>query len=233
MTSSIIPPDLLNSYNGSGFARRDALPFTSKVVLLVIDVCAAYLTPGSSLYAPDRFDAALANIEKLITLFRRKDLPIVFTRIVHETPGEAGVWYQKAPSAIENFAAGSPMGEFPPTSAICRPRSDRIAEQVLVKRFASCFFGSPLASVLSKMGIETVVCCGFSTSGCVRATTLDAMQCGFYPYVVRDACGDRHAFVHESNLFDLQAKYAEVVTQEKLEQLVIASRQETAVCRKQ
>ena len=82
---------------------------------------------------------------------------------------------------------------------------------MVTKRYASAFFGTPLAATLTAMGIDTLVITGTSTSGCIRATALDACQHGFLPFVVRDACGDRHPAPHEANLFDLQAKYAEVV----------------------
>ncbi|MEO6821529.1 MAG: isochorismatase family protein, partial [Candidatus Nanopelagicales bacterium] len=84
-------------------------------------------------------------------------------------------------------------------------------EVVVVKQFASGFFGSSLAATLTVRAIDTVVVCGVSTSGCVRATATDAMQHGFRPLVVADACGDRTPALHEANLADLGAKYADVV----------------------
>jgi maleamate amidohydrolase len=87
----------------------------------------------------------------------------------------------------------------------------RPGEPVVVKQYASGFFGTSLASTLTALGVDTTVIAGVSTSGCVRATAVDACQHGFVPLVVRDAVGDRDAGPHEANLFDLQAKYAEVV----------------------
>ena len=91
-----------------------------------------------------------------------------------------------------------------------RPQS---GELIVSKQYASAFFGTSLASTLQACGIDTVLITGFSTSGCVRATALDALQHGFAPFVVREACADRDAGPHEANLFDLQAKYAEVITE--------------------
>ena len=88
------------------------------------------------------------------------------------------------------------------------------------KQYASAFFGTSLASTLRAAGIDCLLVTGFSTSGCVRATAVDALQHGFVPFVVRDACGDRHPAPHEANLFDLQAKYAEVVTEEEAMRLI-------------
>jgi nicotinamidase-related amidase len=85
-------------------------------------------------------------------------------------------------------------------------------ETVITKQYASAFFGTSLSSTLVALRIDTLLICGVSTSGCVRATAVDACQAGFIPLVVRDAVGDRAAGPHEATLFDLQAKYAEVVS---------------------
>jgi maleamate amidohydrolase len=116
------------------------------------------------------------------------------------------VFFRKVP-ALKAFLPGSPLGAFPAGLA---PRAD---ELVVSKQYPSAFFGTSIAPTLHAMGVDTVVMGGFSTSGCVRASALDAMQYGFIPYVVREACGDRDARPHEASLFDLQAKYAEVVSE--------------------
>jgi maleamate amidohydrolase len=84
-------------------------------------------------------------------------------------------------------------------------------EPVVVKQYASAFFGTPLASTLHTLGVDTVVIAGVSTSGCVRASAMDALNSGYRPQVVRDACADRSQLLHENNLADLDAKYADVV----------------------
>ena len=88
-------------------------------------------------------------------------------------------------------------------------------ETVVVKQYASAFFGISLASMLTSLCVDTVLVTGFSTSGCVRATAVDALQFGFAPFVVRDACGERDSKPHAANLFDLQAKYAEVIGEQR------------------
>ncbi|MBM4197931.1 MAG: isochorismatase family protein [Gammaproteobacteria bacterium] len=90
----------------------------------------------------------------------------------------------------------------------------RASETVISKQYASAFFGTPLAATLHALGVDTLLIAGVSTSGCVRATAVDACQHGFVPLVVREAVGDRHPAPHEANLFDLQAKYAEVISLE-------------------
>ncbi len=129
----------------------------------------------------------------------------MFTDVAY-TPGGAdgGVFYRKVP-ALRCVDRGNPLGAFPARLA---PQPDDI---VITKQYASVFFGTHLASTLTALGIDTLLIRGTSTSGCIRVATLDACQHGFIPFVVRDACGDRHPAPHEANLFDLQAKYAEVV----------------------
>ena len=95
---------------------------------------------------------------------------------------------------------------------------------VVSKQYASAFFGTSLAATLSAMRVDTVLVTGFSTSGCVRATATDALQSGFVPIVVADACGDRDARPHEANLFDLSKKYAEVISEAMALDLIAAKR---------
>ena len=174
-----------------------------KAALLIVDVVMAYLDPASELYAAG--EAALASNERLRAAADAAGAPVIFTNVVYQPGGaDGGYFFRKVPP-LAAFVAGSPMGAFPPT---LQPR----AKDVLVtKQYPSAFFGTSLASTLRALSVDTVVITGYSTSGCVRASTLDALQHGFIPFVVRDACADRHPGPHESNLFDLQAKYAEVV----------------------
>jgi nicotinamidase-related amidase len=116
------------------------------------------------------------------------------------------VFYRKVP-ALACFEAG----RHPELAAFAEDLEPAAGETVITKQYASAFFGTSLASTLTALGVDTVLIAGVSTSGCVRASALDACQHGFVPLVVRDAVGDRHPAPHEANLFDLQAKYAEVV----------------------
>lgn len=182
------------------------LAFGERPALVLVDVVMAYLTPGAPLYDP-AFVAALAVNERLVAAARQARVPVVFTNVVYQPGGvDGGQFFRKVP-ALKVFERGSPGGDFPPSLL---PRTD---ETIVSKHYASAFFGTSLASTLTAARIDTVIVTGFSTSGCVRATTLDALQHGFIPFVVREACGDRHAGPHEANLFDLQAKYAEVVSE--------------------
>lgn len=178
-----------------------------KLALVIVDVVLAYLDPASPLYAAG--EAALASNERLRAAAKASGAPVIFTNVEYQADGaDGGYFFRKVP-ALKAFVKGSPMGAFPTT---LQPGP---SDLVVTKQYASAFFGTSLASTLHSLGVDTLLITGFSTSGCVRATALDALQHGFIPLVVRDACADRHAAPHEANLFDLQAKYAEVIGEQE------------------
>lgn len=178
-----------------------------KAALLIVDVVMAYLEPSSPFYAG--VEDALASNVRLTAAARQAGAPVIFTRVVYQPGGaDGGLFYRKIP-ALSAFDEGSPLGAFP---AELQPHP---GETIVTKQYASAFFGTALSSTLQAAGVDTLLITGYSTSGCVRATALDAMQHGFVPLVVREACGDRHTGPHEANLFDLQAKYAEVISEDE------------------
>ncbi len=179
------------------------LTFGSQPALLIVDMAMAYFDLSSPLYAGA--EKVLASNIRLIEAARSAKVPVIFTKVVY-SPGGAngGLFYQKVP-ALKVFDEGSPLGEFPDGM------EPEVSEKVVIKQYPSAFFGTDLSTYLTETGTDSLLIAGMSTSGCVRATALDALQHGFAPFVVRDGCGDRHPAPHESNLFDLQAKYAEVI----------------------
>jgi len=190
-------------YERAGFRGR--LGWGERPALVVVDVCRAYLDPDSPLYAG--VEDAVASAGRLVEAARAGGVPVVFTRVEFEPGGaDGGLFYRKVP-ALASFDRGSPLGEFP-----VHPRP-LAGEVVVTKQYASAFFGTTLASTLHGWGVDTVVLCGLSTSGCVRASGVDAVQHGFRPMVVAEACGDRAPGPHDAALFDLDAKYADVVTE--------------------
>ena len=194
--------DLAANYVGAFDGR---LSFGKRPALLIVDFVMAYLDPASPLYA--QVEDALASNERLLAVARAASIPVIFTNVVYQPDGaDGGLFYKKIPS-LRVFVEGSPLGAFPPS---LQPKD---GEHVISKQFASAFFRTSLREILTHRGIDTLLITGLSTSGCVRASALDALQSGFAPFVVRDACGDRHSAPHEANLFDLQAKYAEVVSE--------------------
>ena len=122
---------------------------------------------------------------------------------------DGGRFYQKA-KPLRYFIEGNPMGAWP------KGLDPQDNELVISKQYPSAFFGTSLASTLTAMGVDNVILTGLTTSGCVRASCVDSMSHGFITTVVRDACGDRHSEPHEANLFDMQAKYADVVSEEEI-----------------
>ena len=194
--------DLAANYVGAFDGR---LSFGKRPALLIVDFVMAYLDKSSPLYAHVE-DALESNI-RLLAAARAARIPVIFTNVVYEKDGaDGGLFYKKIPS-LRVFVKGSPYGAFPPS---LQPLD---GERIISKQFASAFFGTALTDILTTAAIDTLLITGLSTSGCVRATALDALQSGFAPFVVSDACGDRHSAPHDANLFDLQAKYAEVVSE--------------------
>jgi len=191
------------NYARGGFGT--ALALGRRPALLVVDFVQAYLVPGSPLYAG--VEAARAACLALLGAARSAAVPVLHTNVVYQRGGrDGGVFFRKVP-ALACFEAG-----VHPELAAFAPGLEPIeGETVISKQYASAFFGTTLASTLTALGVDTVLIAGVSTSGCVRASAVDCCQHGFVPVVVRDAVGDRAREPHEANLFDLQAKYAEVV----------------------
>ncbi len=202
--------DLDADYKQAGFSG--SLPVPTSPALIIVDMCAAYLQPGAPLYAG--IEDAHQNCATLLTAFRDAELPVVHTRVEYGAGGaDGGLFYQKVP-ALACFDKGNPLGEWPDD---LKARDDEV---VITKQYASAFFATSLASTLRAMGVDGLYITGVSTSGCVRATALDCIQSGFIPVVVEDACGDRDQAVHDANIFDLQAKYADLIsTQDALARL--------------
>jgi nicotinamidase-related amidase len=176
-----------------------------KPALLVVDFVRAYLVPSSPLYAG--VEDARAGAATLLARARAAGIPVMHTNVAYEPGGaDGGVFFRKLP-ALASFE----RGRHPELAAFAEGLEPRPGEPVFTKQYASAFFGTPLADALRALGVDTLLIAGVSTSGCVRATAVDACQHGFVPLVVREAVGDRHPAPHEANLFDLQAKYAEVI----------------------
>ena len=195
--------DLVEDYRGAGFGGH--LAFGERPALIVVDMVRAYFDRDSPLYAG--VERTLESTLRVLEAARQASLPIVLTGVRYAPGGiDGGVFYRKVPS-LRIFDDGSPLGRF---ADGIEPRAGEI---VIIKQYASAFFGTSLAATLTALDVDTAIITGVTTSGCVRATTLDAMQYGFIPYVVRDAVGDRDSRPHEANLFDLAAKYAEVVSE--------------------
>ncbi|KIY53511.1 N-carbamoylsarcosine amidase [Fistulina hepatica ATCC 64428] len=199
------------SYAASGFAN--VMGWGCRPALLIIDVCKAYWTPGSPLDLSANPSASVVpeSIRTLLSAARAEHIPVFWSTVEYTHPdmADAGLFYLKS-KVLTVWQRGDPRSLHEYVVGI----EPHAGEEIVVKKYSSAFFGTSLASSLHVAGVDTVIICGVSTSGCVRATTLDAMQNGFRPMVVGSACGDRTQEIHHSNLFDLNAKYADVVSLE-------------------
>ena len=188
--------------HGAAFSGR--LGWGTSPALLVVDLVRAYTEPGGPFLLPD-VRPAVACVADLVTAARDGGRPVVWTAVRYTSGlADGGLFVRKVP-ALAAFAedADGGWGEL-----VLSPAPD---EPVVVKQYASAFSGTSLAATLHVAGIDTLVVAGVSTSGCVRASATDALAHGFRPMVVADACADRSPALHEQNLRDLDAKYADVV----------------------
>lgn len=172
--------------------------------VLVVDFCRGFTDPACKLGS--NLDAEVLATRRLLDSARAHGLAILFTTIGYEPNlKDAGLWLDKMP-ALAELRLGEPWVEIDPRLG---RRDD---ETVVLKKGASALFGTNLAAILLSLGVDTVILCGATTSGCIRATAVDLLQSGFPTLVPRECVGDRARAPHEANLFDIQAKYADVVS---------------------
>jgi nicotinamidase-related amidase len=202
MSGARAAKDLAEDYRGSGFGA--SLGCGDSPAVLVVDLVRAYLVDVSPLRAPVE-DAVAASIT-MVDAARAAGLPVLFTRVVLRPGGADGGLFARKVPALRVFEEGGPLGDFAEGAA------PEPGETVVTKQYASSFHGTSLAATLTASGIDTLLICGLTTSGCIRATATDALQNGFRPLVVDEACGDRDRRLHEANLLDLEAKYADVLS---------------------
>ncbi len=188
--------------HGPAFSGR--VGWGTRPAVVVVDLCRAYTEPDGPFALPDPGPAVEAAAA-LVDAARSGGHPVVWTAVRYAAGlADGGLFVRKVP-ALAAFAEDAP-GEW--GELTLKPEA---GEPVVVKQYASAFFGTTLAPTLLGLGVDTVVLAGVSTSGCIRATAMDALNSGFRPQVVRQACADRSADLHEHNLADLDAKYADVV----------------------
>ena len=191
---------MAESFGGAaGFGERPAV--------VVVDLNLGFTEPSSPLACD--LDDVLLRTSTLLGVARRRNVPVFFTTVVYDAVGEAAaaVFLRKVP-ALRLCAPGTQWVELD-------ARLGRLAsEPILAKAHASAFFGTPFAAMLA--GRDTLVVCGASTSGCVRATVVDAMQHGLSPIVPRECVGDRSSRAHEQALSDIEGRYGDVRSVEEV-----------------
>lgn len=190
-------------YDHAGLMRP--VGFGHRPALLVIDLQKGFTDTEQSELAGN-LSTQIEAVNILIRLARKRALPIVFTVISYDDSQlrDAGLWVKKAPT-LEKLKSGSGLDDL----------DERIESEsgdlIIVKKYASAFFGTPLASFLLSLGVDTIIATGCTTSGCVRASVVDSLQNGFKTIVPLEAVGDRAQGPHEASLFDMNSKYADVL----------------------
>lgn len=193
--------EVLDGYRSKGLAGR--VGFGIRPAVIVVDFIIGFTDLGSPLAS--ELESELGATLRLLEAARSRSIPVLFTTTVYEPDlKDAGLFVRKVPS-LQLLVRGSRWIEVD-------PRLHRTpSEPVIEKRYASAFFGTPLASTLTAAGIDTVIVSGCTTSGCIRATVVDALQHGFRAIVPRQCVGDRAPGQHAANLVDIDGKYGDVV----------------------
>jgi len=193
-------------YRKQTFGQR--IGFGQHPALLVVDFVRGFTDP--EVFGGGNIADAVMATAPLLDFFRSHEWPVAFTRIVYADDGsDCGIWCEKVPRLRE-------LTEASPQSQVVMELAPAQGELVIRKTQASAFFGTHLASVLQSKGVDTIVLVGCTTSGCVRATAIDAMSSNFRLVVASDCVGDRALGPHEANLFDLGQKYADVLTSKEI-----------------
>lgn len=194
-------------YARQGFGR--SLGAGARPALLVVDFVEGFADPA--MFGGGNIADAIAASRALLALCRERAMPIAFSRIVYAADGsDRGVWCEKIPRLAL-------LTEDAPASRIVPELAPLPGERIIRKTQASAFFATDLAAWLLGRGVDTLIVCGCTTSGCVRASVVDAIAWNLRTIVVEDCVGDRARAPHEANLFDIAQKYADVVPLARLE----------------
>lgn len=197
----------LDIYARQGLGQRAGMGV--QPALVIVDYVAGFADAAH--FGGGNIGPAIGQTVKLLDFARRHGWPIAHTRVVYADDGsDAGVFTLKAPSLLK-------LTEASPLSQIIPELTPMPGELVLRKRGASAFFDTPLKGWLTFRRVDTLIVTGCTTSGCVRATVVDAMQNDFRTIVATDCVGDRAIAPHEANLFDMGQKYADLMTRAEIE----------------
>jgi nicotinamidase-related amidase len=192
---------VLDQYRTKGLAGR--VGFGRRPAILVIDFIRGFTDSESPLGS--ELDSEVAATSRLLEVARAHGVAVFFTTTFYESSlVDAGLFLRKVPS-LKVLSRGSAWAELDPRLEA------RDSEVIVEKRYASAFFGTHLASTLTASGVDTLIVTGCTTSGCVRATAVDALQHGFHAIVPPECVGDRAPEQHAANLVDIDGKYGDVV----------------------
>ena len=190
-----------NYHSPQTWGRRPAL--------ILIDFAQAYFDEAYPLFGGEGCQTALDNAAKLAPAARMAGIPVIFTEVKYQPGGlDGGAFYNKVP-ALSCFDAGTD------SQRLADGLSMEPDDILVSKQYPSAFFGTSLDATLRWLNVDTLLLTGVTTSGCVRATCIDSISNGFVTLVVSDAVGDRAKEPHEANLYDMSAKYADLLDTEE------------------
>lgn len=196
--------NLDENYAKAGYHAKQARG--RKPAVILIDFAKAYYDEASPLFGGTGCQIALDNAARLASAARAADVPVIFTEVKYQPGGtDGGAFYAKVP-ALKVFDAGQE------TQKLAPPLKVHPGDVMVTKQYPSAFFGTSLDATLRHLKIDTLLLSGVTTSGCVRATCIDSISHGFVTLVVSDAVGDRAEGPHAANLYDMSAKYADLLT---------------------
>jgi len=187
--------------------ERESIGLGDKPALLLVDMIEGFTNPECSLgcACPE----VIAANRALLQEFRRQQLPIFFTTVVYHDEDQAPVFRSRVPA----LNVLTPDSRWVKIDQRLAPEAD---EPIIEKHWPSAFKGTGIDHLLKKIGVDSLVVTGLTTSGCVRATVVDGLQHDYPVVVPREAVGDRNSEAHEANLFDMHAKYADVWSVEEV-----------------
>ena len=192
------------NYARAGYHARQN--WGKRPALMLIDFAMAYFDEAAPLFGGPNCLSALDHAVRLAPAAREAGVPVIFTEVKYQPGGaDGGAFYAKVP-ALSCFDAGTDTQKLAPGLSV------EVNDILVTKQYPSAFFGTSLEATLRWLNIDTLMLAGVTTSGCVRATCIDSISHGFITLVIEDAVGDRAEEPHRANLFDMSAKYADLLS---------------------
>jgi nicotinamidase-related amidase len=191
---------MTESFAGFGFSSG----MGKRPCMIVVDYIKGFTDPSCQLGSD--YTNEITNTKKLLDAARQQQMLIVFTTVMYEPHYKDGGYFLQKVPALKVLTSDSDWIQIDP-----RLERREAEEPLIVKKFASAFFGTNLQSLLTGEQIDTTIVVGCTTSGCVRATVVDALQYGYRVVVPESCVGDRSQAAHKANLYDMSTKYADVV----------------------
>ena len=197
---------LEQNYEKAGYHAQQSRG--TRPALVLVDFANAYFDPNAPLYGGEGCVSARNQAIVLADAARAAGVLVIFTEVKYQAGGkDGGAFYAKVP-ALSCFDTGRN------TQKLVDGLSVEPGDLMITKQYPSAFFGTSLAATLQFHKIDTLIIGGLTTSGCVRATCIDSISSGFVTLIAHEACGDRASGPHEANLFDMSAKYADLISTE-------------------